>query len=162
MIGRLGLVLMVGLSWSAGVGDIQPKDFGKGIINLLQFVSGKVPKVKPSPLTVVRDAKAYARFLERLPKKQISRTRPAPPNSDPLLKRPPIDFTKHTLLAVSRPAMTRAVFTKITSAKLEILVTVEFPREEIAARPIHIGTYTAVLIPKIKKAVRLRIVGAQR
>ncbi|MDE2714505.1 MAG: hypothetical protein OSB74_09105 [Verrucomicrobiota bacterium] len=162
MIGRLGLVLMVGLSWTAGAGDIQPKDFGKGIINLLQFAPGKVPEVKPSPLTVVRDAKAYARFLERIPKKQISRTRPAPPNSDPLLKRPPIDFTKHTLLAVSRPAMTRAVFTKITSAKLEILVTVEFPREEIAARPIHIGTYTAVLIPKIKKPVRLRIVGAQR
>ena len=162
MIGRLGLVLMVGLSWTAGAGDIQPKDFGKGIINLLQFAPGKVPKVKPSPLTVVRDAKAYARFLDRLPKKQISRTRPAPPNSDPLLKRPPIDFTKHTLLAVSRSAMTRAVFTKITSAKLEILVTVEFPREEIAARPIHIGTYTAVLIPKTKKPVRLRIVGAQR
>ncbi|MDC0144892.1 hypothetical protein OAK45_10250, partial [Verrucomicrobia bacterium] len=135
MIRRLGLVLMVGLSWTAGAGDIQPKDFGKGIINLLQFAPGKVPEVKPSPLTVVRGAKAYARFLERIPKKQISRTRPAPPNSDPLLKRPPIDFTKHTLLAVSRPAMTRAVFTKITSAKLEILVTVEFPREEIAARP---------------------------
>ena len=162
MIGRLGLVLMVGLSWTAGAGDIQPKDFGKGIINLLQFAPGKVPKVKPSSLTVVRDAKAYARFLDRIPKKQISRTRPAPPNSDPLLKRPPIDFTKHTLLTVSRPAMTRAVFTKITSAKLEILVTVEFPREEIAARPIHIGTYTAVLIPKIKKPVRRRIVGAQR
>ena len=162
MIGRLGLVLIVGLSWSAGAGDIQPKDFGKGIINLLQFIPGKVPEVKPSPLTVVRDAKAYARFLERIPKKQISRTRPAPPNSDPLLKRPPIDFTKHTLLAVSRPAMTRAVFTKITSSKLEILVTVEFPREEIAARPIHIGTYTAVLIPKTKKPVRLRIVGDQR
>ena len=162
MIGRLGLVLMVGLPWSAGAGDIQPKDFGKGIINLLQFIPGKVPEVKPSPLTVVRDAKAYARFLERIPKKQISRTRPAPPNSDPLLKRPPIDFTKHTLLAVSRPAMTRAVFTKITSSKLEILVTVEFPREEIAARPIHIGTYTAVLIPKTKKPVRLRIVGDQR
>ena len=162
MIGRLGLVLMVGLSWPAGAGDIQPKDFGKGIINLLQFAPGKVSKVKPSPLTVVRDAKAYARFLDRIPKKQISRTRPAPPNSDPLLKRPPIDFTKHKLLTVSRPAMTRAVFTKITSAKQEILLTVEFPREEIAARPVHVGTYTAVLIPKTKKPVRLRIVGAQR
>ena len=162
MIGRLGLALMGGLSWMAGADEIQSKDFGQGIITLLQFAPRKVPKVNPSPLTVVRDAKAYARFLDRIPKKQISRTRPAPPNPDPLLKRPPIDFTKHTLLAVSRPAMTRAVFTKITSAKLEILVTVEFPREEIAARPIHIGTYTAVLIPKIKKPVRLRIVGAQR
>ena len=162
MITRLGLALMVGLPLAVGADEIQPKDFGKGIITLPLFAPGKAPKVKPSLLTVVRDAKAYAGFLDRIPKQQISRTRPAPPNPDPLLKRPPIDFTKYTLLAVSRPAMTRTVFTKITGAKREIVVTVEFPREEIAARPIHIGTYTAVLIPKIKKPVRLRIVEAQR
>ena len=162
MITRLGLALMVGLPGTAGANEIQPKDFGKGIITLPLFAPGKSPKVKPAPLTVVRDAKAYARFLDRIPKKQISRTRPAPLNPDPLLKRPPIDFTKHALLAVSRPAMTRPVFTKITSAKREIVVTIEFPREEISARPVHIGTYTAVLIPKIKKPVRLRIVETQR
>ena len=162
MIVRLGLALLAMLPLAAVADEIQPTEFGQGIITLPLFPPGKAPKVKPSLLTVVRDAKACARFLDRIPKKQISRTRPAPPNPDPLLKRPPIDFTKHTLLAVSRPAMTRPVFTKITSAKREIMVTIEFPREEIAARPIHIGTYTAVLIPKIKKPGRLRIVEAQR
>ena len=162
MIGRLGLVLMVGLSWTAGAGDIQPKDFGKGIINLLQFAPGKVAKVKPSPLTVVRDAKAYAIVLDLIPRKQISRTRPAPPNNDPLLKRPPVDFAKHILLVVSRSSMTRPVFEKITKAKNEIVVTVKFPRDQIAARPIHIGTYSAVLIPKTELPARLRIIEAKR
>jgi hypothetical protein len=74
----------------------------------------------------------------------------------------PIDFAKHILLVVSRSSMTRPVFEKITKAKNEIVVTVKFPRDQIAARPIHIGTYSAVLIPKTDFPVRLRIVEAQR
>ena len=161
MITRLGLALMVGLPWAAGADEIQPKDFGKGIITLPLFAPGKAPKVKPSPLTVVRDAKAYARFLDRIPRKQISPTRPAPPNPDPLLKKPKVDFAKHTLLAVSRPSMTRPVFWILTKEKNELIVSVKFPRNQIAARPIHIGTYSAVLIPKTELPVRLRIIESQ-
>ena len=162
MIVRLGLALLVMLPLAAVTDEIQPTDFGKGIITLPRFAPGKTPKVKPSPLTVVRDAMAYARLLDRIPKKQISRTRPAPPNTDPLLKKPKVDFSTHTLLAISRPSMTRPVFGKISKTKNEILVTVKFPRNQIAAHPIHIGTYSAVLIPKTDLKVRLRIVEAQR
>ena len=162
MIVRLGLALLAMRPLAAVADEIQPTEFGQGIITLPLFPPGKAPKVKPSALTVVRDTKAYARFLDRIPTKQISRTRPAPPNTDPLLKKPKVDFAKHTLLAVSRPSMTRPVFGKITKSKNEIAVTVKFPQDQIAARTIHIGTYSAVLIPKTDLPLRLRIVESQR
>ena len=79
-----------------------------------------------------------------------------------MLKKPPIDFTKHTLLYISRPSMTRPVFKTITTGKKEIVAGVEYPREFPAARPIHIGTYTAVLIPKTVLPVKLRLIAGQR
>jgi hypothetical protein len=162
MITRLGLVLLVMLPLVVAAEEIQPTKFGNGIITLPVFPRGQVPKGKQSPLTVVRDAKAYAIVLDLIPRKQISRTRPAPPNTDLLLKRPKIDFSKHILLVASRPSMTRPVFRHITKSKNRIVVVVNFPRDQIAARPIHLGTYSAVLIPKTDLPVHLQLVEAQR
>ena len=162
MIVRLGLALLAMLPLAAVADEVQPKEFGKGIITQPLFPPGQAPKGKLSPLTVVRDAKAYAIVLDLIPRKQISRTRPAPPNTDPLLKRPKIDFAKHILLVASRPSMTRPVFRQITKSKNKIVVVVNFPRDQIAARPIHIGTYSAVLIPKTELPARLRIIEAKR
>jgi len=86
MIVRLGLALLAMLPLAAGADEVQPKEFGKGIITQPLFPPGQAPKGKLSPLTVVRDAKAYAIVLDLIPRKQISRTRSAPPNNDPLLK----------------------------------------------------------------------------
>ena len=162
MIPRIGLILLAILPLVAQAGEIPAKPFGRGIILLPQYPPGKRPKVQPSPLIVVRDAKAYARFLSRIPREQISRTRPAPPNTDPLLKKPRVDFAKHTLLVVTRESMTRPVFKNITATRMETLALVDFPREVIAARPTHIGTYTAVLIPRTDKSVRLKSIEAKR
>jgi len=137
--------------------EIRMQKSWRGIIVLPQFPLGKRPAQKPSPLLVVNDAKAYAKFLDRIPKKQISRTRPAPPNTDPLLKRPPIDFGKHTLLVITRSSMTRPVFKKVEETKSRLKITIIYPREQISARPIHIGTYTAVLVPKVNKPPQLHI-----
>jgi len=129
--------------------EIKPiKSYG-GIIYIPRVFSldGVKPK-KESPLIVVQDAKGYERFLKRIPTKQISRTRPAPPNTDPLLKKPKIDFAKHTLAVVTRPSMTSAVIQSIKTNKKRVDVSVSFPRELPAAHPVNIGTYTAVLIPK--------------
>ena len=139
--------------------DVIPvKPFAQGIIRLPQYPFGKThkSKPKPSPLIVVRNAKEYARFLDRIPKKQISKTRPVPLNTDPLLKRPRISFQKHTLLVLTRPSMTQPKFTKVTGNSKSLDVTAEFPRELPAARPIHIGTYTAVLIPQSSLPIRLK------
>ena len=90
---------------STQAAEIIGQPHGQGIITLPKQIPG-IPNqlAKPSaPLLVIRDAKAYAKFLDRIPAKQISRTRPAPPNEDPLLDRPKIDFKKHTLLVLTRP-----------------------------------------------------------
>ena len=162
MIVRLGLALLAMLPLAAVADEVQPKEFGKGIITQPLFPPGQAPKGKLSPLTVVRDAKAYAIVLDLIPRKQISRTRPAPPNKDPLLKKPPIDFAKHTLLYISRPSMSRPVFKKIIKGKKEVVVTVEFRRAEIVARPVNVGTYSAVLIPRSDKPIRLELIKAGR
>ena len=158
MMTRIGALLLSVLPLVATAEEVVIQKTWRGIIFMPRSFPGKAPKAKTSPLKVVRDEKEYGQFLKLIPQKQISRTRPAPPNTDPLLKKPPIDFTKHTLLYISRPSMTRPVFKKITRGEKGIVVTVDFPRELPAAHPIHIGTYTAVLIPRSDKPVQLRLI----
>ena len=162
MMIRIGALLLSVLPLVATAEEVVIQKTWRGIIFMPRSFPGKAPKANPSPLKVVRDEKGYGQFLKLIPQKQISRTRPAPPNKDPLLKKPPIDFTKHTLLYISRPSMTRPVFKIITKGEKEILAGVEFPRELPAAHPIHIGTYTAVLIQKSDLPVKLRLVAKQR
>ena len=130
-------------------GEIKPTKTYGGIIYMTRSFSlnGAKPK-KESPMIVVQSSKDYEKFLKRIPVKQISRTRPAPPNTDPMLKKPKIDFSKHTLIAVTRPSMTSPVIGSIKTNEKRVEVDVNFPRELPAAHPINIGTYTAVLIPK--------------
>jgi len=130
-------------------GEIKPTKTYGGIIYITRSFSlnGAKPK-KESPLIVVQSSKDYEKFLKRIPTKQISRTRPAPPNTDPLLKKPKIDFSQHTLIAVTRPSMTSPVIGSIKTNNKGVEVAVKFPRERPAAHPINIGTYTAILIPK--------------
>ena len=158
MIRLYSLLLLTVLSMGLIAGELVIQKTWSGIIRLQQTPFGRKPQTKPSTLTVVGDAKSYTRFLSRIPSKQISRTRPAPPNKDPLLEKPAIDFTKNTLLTIDRSAMARPVFRQIIEHQKEVVVLVEFPREFPAARPINIGTYTAALIPKTKKPVRLQLI----
>ena len=162
MMIRIGTLLLFAIPLVAAAEDVVIQKTWRGIIFMPRPFPGKAPKAKQSPLTVVRDEKGYGQFLKLIPQKQISRTRPAPPNTDPLLKKPPIDFTKHTLLYISRPSMTRPLFKKIIKGEKEIVAGVEFPREFPAAHPIHIGTYSAVLIQRSGKPVRLRLIEAGR
>jgi len=154
MTTHVAVALLVVLSQTGKAENIPTKAFAKGII-LLPL--NRPAKVKASPLLVVRDTKAYARFLDRIPGKQISRTRPAPFNKDPLLQRPPVDFKRHTLLILTRPSMTRPTFQAVNSSEKVVTVTAEFPRELPAARPIHIGTYTAALIPQTSLPIHLKL-----
>jgi|TARA_B100001964_G_C14222652_1_gene596069 hypothetical protein len=162
MMIRIGALLLVILPMGLIAGELVIQKTWSGVIRLQQNPFGRKPKTKPSQLTVVHDTKSYTRFLSRIPSKQISRTRPAPPNKDPLLKKPVIDFTKNTLLTIDRSAMVRPVFKRIIEHEKEVVVSVEFPREFPAARPIDIGTYTAILIPNTGKPIRLQLIEAGR
>ena len=143
--------------------EIKPIKSYRGIIYIPRLFSldGVKPK-KESPLIVMQDAKGYERFLKRIPTKQISRTRPAPLNTDPLLKKPKIDFTKLTLIAVSRPSMTKPVIRSVKINENKVNIDVSFPREFPAAHPVDIGTYTAVLIPKTEGMHLIRIEKARK
>ena len=130
----------------------------KGIIYFPRSISlGSAKAKKENPLIVVQNADEYERFLKRIPVKQISRTRPAPLNTDPLLNKPVIDFTKHTLIAVSRSSMARPVIRSVKVDGRKVNVDVSFPREFPAAHPVDIGTYTAVLVPKTEGMHLVRI-----
>lgn len=128
-----------------------------GIIMIKRNPFQPQPKVE-SPLLVVNDQKGYQELLTRIPDKQISRTRPAPENNDPLRKAPKIDFTKNTLLVAIRPSMTKPVFQAVENNDKMTTVTVAFPRNQPAARPVHIGVYSALLIPKAKPKIHLKLV----
>ena len=123
----------------------------RGMIHFPRLFSLDGSKTKEvSPLIVVQDERQYEAFVARIPTKQISKTRPALPSSDPLLKKPEIDFTKYTLLAVSRLSMSRPIIKSVRTDQNKVHVGVEYPKEFPAARPLNIGTYIAVLIPKTK------------
>jgi hypothetical protein len=136
--------------------EVKPIKTYKGIIYIPRSFSldGAKPK-KESPLIVVQNAKEYERFLKRIPIKQISRTRPAPPNTDPLVKKPEIDFKKHTLIAVSRSSMAKPIIRSVKVDGKKVTVDVSFPKEFPAAHPVDIGTYTAVLVPKTEGMMHL-------
>ena len=142
-------LLFLSILSNLDAGEVKPTKTYGGIIYITRSFSlnGAKPK-RESPLIVVQDLKGYGKFLKRIPTKQISRIRPAPPNKDPLLKKPKIDFSKHTLIAVTRPSMTSPVIGSIKTNNKRVEVDVNFPRELPAAHPINIGTYTAILIPK--------------
>lgn len=162
---RLWLLLFVS---SLGFANLYSQDFKpiktyKGIIYIPRAFSLDGAKTKKeSPLIVVQNAKEYEQFIRRIPTKQISRTRPAPLNTDPLLKKPKIDFTKLTLIAVSRPSMTKPVIRSIKTNENKVNIDVSFPPEFPAAHPVDIGTYTAVLIPKTEGMHLIRIEKARK
>ena len=49
---------------------------------------------------IIQSNKEYDRFLRLLPLEKIQKKQPAPPNPDPMLQRPDIDFTTHQLLVL--------------------------------------------------------------
>ena len=162
-VSRLLVLLVLSGSQKLKAEEIKRvKSYG-GIIYIPRVFSldGVKPK-KESPLIVVQNSEGYEKFLKRIPPKQISRTRPVPLNTDPLLKKPKIDFTKLTLIAVSRPSMTKPVIRSIKTNENKVNIDVSFPREFPAAHPVDIGTYTAVLIPKTEGMHLIRIEKARK
>ena len=139
--------------------EVKPIKTFKGIIYIPRAFSldGAKPR-KESPLIVVQNDKEYERFLKRIPIRQISRTRPAPPNTDPLIKKPEIDFKKHTLIAVSRSSMAKPIIRSVKVDGKKVAVDVSFSTEFPAAHPVDIGTYTAVLVPKTEGMYLVRII----
>jgi len=52
---------------------------------------------------VIRNEENFHRFVDDIPKKVMDFVPDPPPSTDPLLRRPPIDFESHMLLVIVVP-----------------------------------------------------------
>tara|TARA_Y100000766_G_scaffold36453_1_gene26248 strand:- start:7338 stop:7844 length:507 start_codon:yes stop_codon:yes gene_type:complete len=101
---------------------------------------------------IIRSQADYEGFLTKIPKRQITRTKPAPPSEDPLLKQPSIDFDNSMMLvAIRSDSMYVAPeFKSITCDKNGLSVRIADPElgdTKALNQQEGIGTYQAVIIP---------------
>jgi hypothetical protein len=103
-----------------------------------------------TPLTITSQ-EAYEAFVAQIPEYEMSKTQPAPKSNDPLLAKPPVDFSKHTMLVVFHPvAAAELNFTKIVSDGTKIRADYEAQvnaQDSMLAQDTALGAYTAVVIP---------------
>ena len=98
---------------------------------------------------VIRDDAAYDAFLARLPEQRVQMKQPAPPNDDPMLARPAIDFATDMLVVVIRAGtLERPGLARITADGGRVTVTHVSPPPPPAAMPSGIGAYTAARVPR--------------
>ena len=107
---------------------------------------------KPSEL-IIRSQAAYEAFVARIPKRKITRTRPAPPSDDPLLRKPPIDFERRMILAAIRSdtMYISPNFESVTADQRGLSVRITDPGlgdTKTLNQQEGIGTYRAIVIPK--------------
>ena len=102
---------------------------------------------------IIRTQADYEAFVSQIPLRQITKTNPAPPSKDALLKRPPIDFAKHMVLIAIRPG-NMYVCSHIESLVQDgqtLRVHVLDPdlgETRFLNQLRGIGTYRAVVVPK--------------
>jgi len=108
---------------------------------------------------VIKTQADYEAFLRKIPKQTISKTNPAPPSKDPLLKKPPIDFGKHVMLVAIRansmydtPKLEAVVADK--DALLVHILDPDLGETRFLNQMQGIGTYLAVVVPKHKGPIK--------
>ena len=117
-------------------------------------------EVKGPTEKIIRTEAEYEAFLRKIPKRAISKTHPAPPSKDPLLKTPPIDFDKHMMLVAVR-SNSMYVSPKLESVAVEkdaLLVHILDPdlgETRFLNQMQGIGTYLAVVVPKHEGPIQL-------
>ena len=108
---------------------------------------------------IIQTQAQYEAFVGKIPKRTISKTNPSPPSKDPLLKKPPIDFSKHMMLVAVR-ANSMYVTPKLESVvvgKDTLLVHILDPdlgETRFLNQMQGIGTYLAVVVRKHKGPIQ--------
>ncbi|MDG2488014.1 MAG: hypothetical protein P8M65_09925 [Roseibacillus sp.] len=113
---------------------------------------------EPSEL-IIRNQADYEAFVVRIPKRKITRTRPAPPSDDPLLGKPAIDFENNMILVAIRSdsMYVSPQFESIVADKNALIVRISDPdlgETGSANQQGGIGTYQAVVVPKRKGPIQ--------
>ena len=108
-------------------------------------------RAEPDPIAVlvIRDDAAYDELVARLPATRIQKRQPAPPSDDPLLARPPIDFTTDMLVVVVRAfTLDRPAILRVAHDGTRVVVTHDAASTPPGARPFGIGGYAAARVPR--------------
>ncbi len=123
-----------------------------GLIRPIRFTKDFHEVTGPTE-RIIRTQVDYEAFVAQIPLRQITKTNPAPPSKDPLLKKPFIDFAKHmVLIAIRTDSM--YVCSHIESLVLDgqaLRVHVLDPdlgETRFLNQMRDIGTYRAVVVPQ--------------
>jgi hypothetical protein len=108
---------------------------------------------------IIKTQAQYETFVGKIPKRTISKTNPSPPSKDPLLKKPPIDFSKHMMLVAVRPDSMYVTpkLESVVADKDALLVHILDPdlgETRFLNQMQGIGTYLAVVVPKHKGPIQ--------
>jgi len=118
------------------------------------YVDPGFQKKAPAPTGLVIKTRAdYNAFVAKIPKRTISKTNPAPPSKDSLLKKQDIDFGRHMILVVVR-SDSMYVTPKLESVVAEKntffvhILDPDLGETRFLNQMEGIGTYLAVVVPK--------------
>lgn len=114
-------------------------------------VAGEGEIGSTAPL-VIKNKEDYERFIVMIPEYKMTRITPAPPSDDPLLKKPPVDFTNHMMLVIFSHDWDMFISLKIEKVEIsggKMIVTTWYEKpnpEAIVAKIIDYGFYYAVVV----------------
>lgn len=118
-------------------------------------------KAEASGGQVLRDQASYEAFIKRIPTKRVTKRRPAPPSDDPLLKRPAVDFGKQMVIVFDRDDMyVGPQIVRVVAKGSGAVVKVVLPdpgKSAMMARVMDVGTYHAVVVPKVSGEVSFEV-----
>lgn len=113
--------------------------------------SNEMDSQEREPL-VIRSQEEFLAFVALLPPREFSKMGSPAPNKDPLLKKPFFDWDRMTMLVVFDPQTVSFPprISQVTVKRDQVLVQVHFAdnKDVIEAKPLDIGSYTAVLVEK--------------
>jgi hypothetical protein len=108
----------------------------------------------------IRSQAEYDAFVDSIPKTRVQMKQPAPPSSDPLLLKPPVDFAQHALVVIWSHNIhidAKIVGTERDGDDLVVHTAFDAPTRdvEMMARPYGVGQYHAVEVDTFPGELRL-------
>lgn len=126
------------------------------------FLAGtRVSQGGPLPVwkkeLVIRDEQSFHRFVDDIPKRVMDFVPDPPPSSDPLLRRPTIDFEMHMLLVILAHDPNRLVHLEIKGIELtpgSMKVDCRYDEPGLfAQKVVSFGTYQAAVVNRFDGSV---------
>ena len=110
--------------------------------------------------TAIRTPGEYDAFVERIPKTRLQKRQPAPPSTDPLLKKPAIDFDRYALVAIWSDNVhidCKIIGTEREGDDLVVHMAYDAPSEDVRnyAAPLGYGQYHVVRVETFPGQLKL-------